>query len=246
MQPIRRVEIQTVHQELQGHIREYILANALRPGDPLPTEAQLAEQLGVSRPILREGLRALESLGVIYSRRGEGRYVSSFRLEPIFEGFAYGALFEANQISDLLDVRERLEVSFIADVIAVIDEDSLEQLRQIVAEMRTKMTIVDEFWITDLKFHRLMYETVNNAVLLRLLDMFWEIFRNLRDRSLLPSRDPERNVAHHGAILAAIEARDIGRAQQEIASHFEDLRLRLQDAERTESHGVAYLQPKAA
>ena len=140
MQPIRRVEIQTVHQELQEHVREYIIANALRPGDPLPTEAQLAEQLGVSRPILREGLRALESLGIIYSRRGEGRFVSSFRLEPIFESFAYGALFEANQILDLLEVRERLEVSFIADVIAVIDENSLEQLRQIVAEMRTKMS----------------------------------------------------------------------------------------------------------
>ena len=246
MQQIRRIEIQTVHQELQGHIREYILANALRPGDPLPTEAQLAEQLGVSRPILREGLRALESLGIIYSRRGEGRYVSSFRLEPVFESFAYGALFEANQIFDLLEVRERLEVSFIADVIAVIDENSLEQLRQIVAEMRTKMTIVEEFWMTDLKFHRLMYETVNNAVLLRLLDMFWEIFRNLRDRSLLPPRDPERNVAAPCSNCSGHRSSRHRLRAAEIASHFEDLRVRLQDAERTESHGVVYLQPKAA
>lgn len=243
MERLRPVQVRTIHQELQERIREYILANRLRPGDLLPTEAQLSEQLGVSRPILRESLRALESLGVIHSRRGEGRYVSGFQLEPLFEGFAYGALFEADQIQEILEVRQRLEIVFIPDVVALIDEQCLEDLRRLVSDMRVKLALGEVTWQTDLQFHRRVYEVVGNRVLLRLLDVFWMIFGNLRDRSLFPPRDPKGNVEGHAAILAALEARDVPRAQEAIALHFEDLRVRLRQAKRAESNGVSYLQP---
>lgn len=243
MLPIKRVEARTVHQELQDRITEYILANKLRPGDPLPTEAQLAEQLGVSRSVLREGLRALESRGVIYTRRGEGRFVSGFQIEPLIDSFAYSTLFEADQITEILEVRERLEVGFVPDAVAALDQADLERLRTIVAEMYRKQAAGELTWREDLEFHRLVYQPIGNRVVLKLLDVFWQIFRNLRDRSLIPPRDAAANIHNHAAILEAIEARDVELAQRRIAAHFDDLRERLRDAQLTHSDGVNYLKP---
>ena len=64
LQRMRPIDVPTMHEELQERLKEYILANKLQAGDPLPTEAQLADQLGVSRAAVREGLRSLESLGL--------------------------------------------------------------------------------------------------------------------------------------------------------------------------------------
>jgi len=109
------IDTRSIHQEIQHRIKEYILVNNLQPDDPLPAETQLAEQLGVSRAVVREALRALESVGVIHSRRGAGRYVSEFNLDPVVDNLAYSMLFDQEDVQELLDVRERLEVSFVPD-----------------------------------------------------------------------------------------------------------------------------------
>ena len=85
MKTIQPIQLPSVHIEIQNRIKEYIIANNLQPDDPLPSEPQLAEQLGVSRAVVRESLRSLEALGVIYSRRGAGRFVSRFNLDPILQ-----------------------------------------------------------------------------------------------------------------------------------------------------------------
>ena len=125
LQRIKPIDIPTMHEELQDRLKEYILANKLQAGDPLPTEAQLADQLGVSRAAVREGLRSLESLGLIYSRRGEGRYVRGFNLDPILENLHYSLLFDTEDVREMIDIRERLEMGFIGDAIAAMDPVTL-------------------------------------------------------------------------------------------------------------------------
>jgi len=120
LQRIKPIDVPTMHEELQDRLKEYILANKLQAGDPLPTEAQLADQLGVSRAAVREGLRSLESLGMIYSRRGEGRYVRGFNLDPILENLHYSLLFDTEDAREMIEVREQLEIGFIGAAIAAL------------------------------------------------------------------------------------------------------------------------------
>jgi len=233
LQRIRPIDIPTMHEELQDRLKEYILANKLQAGDPLPTEAQLADQLGVSRAAVREGLRSLESLGLIYSRRGEGRYVRGFNLDPILENLHYSLLFDTEDVREMIEIRERLEMGFIGDAIAAMDPTTLGELRALVTEMRQRALSGEYFLDKDLEFHAAIYRPVNNHVLSKLLDVFHAIYRNLRDRSLLVTRNPAFEVVNHEEILSAIEARNPELARQLIHDHFMGVKQRISAAQAT-------------
>jgi len=231
LQRIKPIDIPTMHEKLQDRLKEYILANRLQAGDPLPTEAQLADQLGVSRAAVREGLRSLESLGMIYSRRGEGRYVRGFNLDPILENLHYSLLFDTEDAREMIDIRERLEIGFIGDAIAAMDPVTLGQLRVLATEMRQRALSGEYFLDKDLEFHATIYRPVNNHVLAKLLDVFHAIYRNLRDRSLLVTRNPVIEVGNHEEILSAIEARDSELARQLVHDHFIGIKQRISAAQ---------------
>lgn len=231
LQRLRPIDVPTMHEELQERLKEYILANKLQAGDPLPTEAQLADQLGVSRAAVREGLRSLEALGLIYSRRGEGRYVRGFNLDPILENLHYSLLFDTEDVREMIEVRERLETGFIGDAIIAMDSATLEELRALVSEMRQRALASEYFLDKDLEFHATLYRSVNNHVLSKLLDVFYAIYRNLRDRSLLVTRDPLVEVDNHEEILRAIEARNVEAAQQLVHDHFMGIKQRINTAQ---------------
>lgn len=227
LQRIRPIDVPTMHEELQDRLKSYILANRLQAGDPLPTETQLAERLGVSRAAVREGLRSLESLGLIYSRRGEGRYVRGFNLDPILENLSYSLLFDARDVREMIEVRERLETGFIGDAIAVLDAAALEELRTLVTSMRLRALSGEYFLDSDLEFHAAIYRPISNHVLSKLLEIFHTIYRNLRDRSLLGTGNPILVAESHEEILAAIEARNVELAQNLIRDHFRGAKERI-------------------
>jgi DNA-binding FadR family transcriptional regulator len=231
LQRMRPIDVPTMHEELQERLKGYILANKLQAGDPLPTEAQLADQLGVSRAAVREGLRSLESLGLIYSRRGEGRYVRGFNLDPILENLHYSLLFDTEDVREMIEVRERLELGFIGDAIDSMDAATLEQLRVLVSEMRQRALGNEYFLDKDLEFHATIYGSVNNHVLSKLLDVFHAIYRNLRDRSLLVTRDPLAEVDNHELVLGAIENRNVDLARQLVHNHFTGIKQRIEEAQ---------------
>ena len=248
---LRPISIRSIYEEIQERIKEYVVLNNLQPGDPLPTETQLAEQLGVSRTVVREGLRALESLGVIHSRRGEGHYVSSFSLDPILQNLGYSMLVDVEDVEEILAVRQGLEESFIGEAIAVMDEGTLAQLRALIAEIRRKAEAGEIFRQEDLKFHRLIYERVGNRLLLKLLDVFWEVYKNLRNQALLLPVDLVAEAKNHEEILRAIEAKQVEEARRQIVNHFDGVKARLaagrivKEAEIKEALQAMEQQPEA-
>lgn len=237
MQRIRPIDVPTMHQELQYRLKEYIIENRLQAGDPLPTEAQLADQLGVSRSAVREGLRSLESLGLIKSRRGEGRYVRGFNLDPILENLQYSLLFDTEDLREMIEVRERLEVGFVGEAIAAMDPATLAELQAIVAAMHQRAQSGEYFLDKDLAFHASIYRPLDNHVLTKLLDVFCTIYRNLRDRSLLVTRNAVAEVLNHAEILRAIEEHDEERARELIRHHFTGIRQRIDAAQAASQSG---------
>jgi DNA-binding FadR family transcriptional regulator len=185
----------------------------------------------VSRPVVREAMRALESLGVIYSRRGEGRYVSRFSLAPVLQSLNYSLLFDTEDVRQMIEVRERLEASFVDQAIACMDPETLTELKTLVARMRQAATANAYFLDKDLNFHRALYRPIGNGVLSKLLDMFFAIYQNLRDKSLSVAKDPLAEVEHHEQILRAVEAKDPALAQRLLTDHFSGIKNRIQAAQ---------------
>lgn len=229
---LRPIATTSIHETIQVRIKEYIIANNLQPGDPLPSEMQLAKRLGVSRTVVREALRSLEALGLISSRRGEGRVVSEFNLDPIVQNLGYSMLSDLNNVRDILRVREHLEAGFISEAISAMDEETLNRLRQIVGKMRQKGAAGEMYLEEDLAFHRTIFLTTGNRLLVELLDVFWHVYQNLREKALTyPKELMDSDVQNHVAILEAIEARDVERARRLVIDHFGGVHRRLNEAE---------------
>jgi DNA-binding FadR family transcriptional regulator len=230
MKLIEPIEMTSIHEEIQHRLKEYIIANNLQAGAPLPSETQLAEQLGVSRAVVREALRSLESLGVIHSRRGAGRYVSQFNLDPVLQNLSYGMLFDVEDLQEIIAVRERLEVGFVADAIEALDEATLNQMWEVLDRMEQKAVAGQEYLDEDLAFHRCIFSMTGNRLLIKLLDIFRFVYQNLHNQSLGVAQNSGTELQNHRAILQAVEAKNIELAKELLSAHFDGIKERLKTA----------------
>jgi len=220
-------QVPTRQQVVIERLKEYILAEELRAGDRLPTEGELAQQLGVSRSAIREALRALEALGIITAKQGSGRYVNRFSFQPILDNLGYSILFDLHTFEELLEVRQKLEVGFLEEAIHHLNSEVLSRLREITAAME-KSACTEEsdarFLDLDMEFHMILFSPLRNALLLKLLEVFWSVQKRLRTK--MPQYTEERlHVVHqHKSIIEAIEKQDEALARARLEAHFAGVR----------------------
>ncbi len=106
---------------IQDQIKQYITERRLRPGDALPPETQLAADLGVSRGSVREAIKALESLGIVEVRHGNGIFVREFNFDSVLELLSYGLVFDRSKITEILQIRKWLEAAAIGEAVKLIN-----------------------------------------------------------------------------------------------------------------------------
>jgi DNA-binding FadR family transcriptional regulator len=200
---VNQVERPTVlYRSVQDFIKNYILENNLQAGDPLPPETELARQLGVSRNSVREAVKALESLGVLETRHGSGLFVRDFSFKPLLENLPYGLLFDLQQLADLQEVRRLLEVGIIEDALQTMTDQQMANLQVVIDKMHARAKRGQSIFEEDREFHNVLFQHLENQVLSKLLDIFWETFHKA---SILTDverdADAMHNYRNHAAIL---------------------------------------------
>lgn len=211
---------------IQNEIKKYITDKRLSPGDLLPPEGQLAENLGVSRGSVREAIKSLESLGIVESRRGDGVRVREFNFDSVFDFLSYGLVFQPSRAAEILQIREWLEESALASSTALISEEDLDEIDALLAVWKRKAVAGEPTSDEDRGFHRLLYRSLGNASLLSLIDIFWVVYNALASRSLLRDDDQLATVQAHRDLFDAVRSRDASLAQQRLRQHFRDVELR--------------------
>jgi DNA-binding FadR family transcriptional regulator len=203
LRPVRRER--SLQKTAQEEIKNYILANALEEGDSLPPESALADRLGISRTVVREAVKALEAVGIVEVRPGAGLFVQRFTFDRLIDHSIYGIQFYAKQLSDVLDVRHLIELGMAPKVIAARTAEQIDQVGRILAEMRTAAERGEYSHVLDEQFHRVLHGNTNNAFLLRMLDIFWEIYREAHARVvLLRPPSPMTTYQRHQNIFQAL------------------------------------------
>jgi GntR family transcriptional repressor for pyruvate dehydrogenase complex len=201
-------------------IKEMIVSGALRPGDRLPREADLAAQLGLSRSSLREAVRALSLMRVLDVRQGDGTYVTS--LEPSLLLDALSFVVEVHHDSTVLEffeVRRLLEPSAVAMAALRIGEAQIKDLRAHLDSVGPDAT-PDELVANDLEFHRRIAEASGNSVLCSLLEnLAGPTMRGRIWRGLTQEGAWQRTLTEHRAILDAIADRQPQLAQSWATVH---------------------------
>ncbi|MCC7447903.1 MAG: FadR family transcriptional regulator [Anaerolineae bacterium] len=220
MQRIKRRQL--IYEAVQEEIKSYIIEKALKPGDALPTEAELAQMLGVGRNSVREAVKSLETLGIVESRVGAGIYVSDFSFDPLLANLAYGFMFNLKKLTDILEVRYRLESSMVDRAIEASTPEQLQRLHEIVEEMRVSAESGKYSAEADRAFHQTLWEKVDNEILSQILDIFWVVYNQaLKHHVIQEPFDPVSSYEGHAEILRILEQRDAEALCNAMLHHYE-------------------------
>lgn len=151
-----------VYIEILRHIKAYISEKQLSYGDKIPSEREFAEKLKVGRSSVREALRALELLGMIETRRGEGTFLKDFREHNLIEILGTFILEDSKAIDDIFEMNTILEHSALN---LILNTNHEEALKQLVRKLEENSMIT-------------RYEFMNNIVLIannHLLSRIWRV-----------------------------------------------------------------------
>jgi DNA-binding FadR family transcriptional regulator len=219
---------QLLYQTVQEAVKSYIIENGLKAGDALPPETELAQQLEVSRNSVREAIKALEALGILEARSGTGLFVRDFSFDAIVNNLAYGMLFDLKHLTDVLEVRCHLEESMVEKVVQRATPEQIQHLRTVLERMGTAAEQGRYSAEADRAFHQHLYDNVNNLLLWKVLDIFWDVIRQAQEYAAMPGpADPMASYRVHLPIVDALEQGDVDEMRAAILRHYGGIEERL-------------------
>lgn len=209
-------------------IKDLILTRGLRPGDALPTEAELCEELSVSRSSVREAVRTLSTLDIVDVRHGHGTFVSGMSLAPMVEVLVFrGALSPGDSLQalrDVVEVRLALDLSMADRVVAANKGVESAEADALVVEMEERAARGESFLEADRAFHATLLESTGNRLAGQLITAFWDVHTAVIPQLGLPvPADILTTVRAHRDMLAAARAGDADAYRRAVVEHYEPL-----------------------
>lgn len=238
--PFQKIQSEKLSQSVVTQIERLILRGILRPGERLPSERELADRMGVSRPSLREAISELQEAGLLTSKAGAGIYISD-ELGSAFST-ALVQLFGRHDDAffDYVAFRRDME-GLAAERAARNGSDvDLEIIGQIFSKMEaahSKRNPTEESSL-DAEFHLSIIEAGHNTVMLHMMRAMYELLREgvFYNRKIMFKHRITRDMLleQHRAINEAIQARDPETAKIATMSHLDYVEQSLFEKEKSE------------
>ena len=225
-----------------------ILRGILRPGERLPSERDLSERLGVSRPSLREAVADLQQRGLLTSRAGAGVFVADV-LGSAFSD-ALVQLFATHQeaVFDYIAFRRDMEGLAAERAARLASDTDLQVIDAILRKMEQtdlRRAPEDEAQL-DAGFHMAIIEASHNVVMLHMMRSMFQLLREgvFYNRQIMFRQRTTREALpdQHRAINRALQARDPGAARAAVEAHMNDVEAALRAQQRAEHHEAIALQ----
>jgi len=210
--------------QVMERLKQYIEANNLEPGARLPPERELTEQLGVSRNVLRDGMKSLEAVGVIEIRVGDGTYVSNVDYSSLIDHVSFAVARNSQEFANLLQARIILELALLDLVTENCRDKDVARLRKIADRIEQTQTL-DKNLEMDLEFHRALVEITRNPILIEISSFLRTFFLQvlfaghdknganaLLDKKFADAED-------HRGLCSALEDGDTERAKTIMRDH---------------------------
>lgn len=209
--------------EIVGQVRGMIAGGHLKAGDRLPPERELAQLFGVGRCTLREAVRALESLGLVDVRAGEGTFLSENKAATAQGHFPPDLFSEWSKRLNLFELRAVLEPGLAGLAARRATPDHLTKMREVLEEQAAKVQQGESGADEDATFHEFIADATRNPALVQLMKHLARSLRETRDPSLQRDGRPVRSLRENRGILAAIETRNPKLAARRMQAHIRSL-----------------------
>lgn len=220
---LRSQDKQGVAQSVVNRILDLVRTRLLRPGDRLPSERQLIEILDISRPSLREALRALSMLGVIESRHGGGAFVTDLEARTLLAPLDFFLSLSETNLGDAFESRRIVEIEIVRKAAKQATEADIADLNAIVAAHEKILEDPVGFRILDSRFHRKLSDAAGNAVLERIAYGLYNMGLDIRRRATENPALIRQSTEDHIRIVQAIARRDPEQAAVEMGIHLDHI-----------------------
>ena len=221
----KTVRTSRLYEQIVEQIEESILKGALKPGDQLPAERELAVRFGVSRTAVREAIKALHQKGLVEAYSGRGTFITDGTSRAIQQSLDLMIkIGQPDNSIHLEEVREILEPEIAALAATRIEESQVALMREAILVMDRQRQDPDAYIEADLDFHLSLAEAASNPLILSLIDSIVGLLREQRLRIFEVAGGPDRGQVHHRSILQAIEQRDPAKARAAMKAHLRQVR----------------------
>lgn len=234
---IKAINRESLTETVRNQLTQLITDQALKPGDTLPSEGELAERFGVSRPVIREVLRGLNAMGVVEISQGRRPRISQPSAEHLETFLRFSISGSDDGLEEAVEFRRLLETQIAILAAERITEEELYALEQVVERMESALGTVNPWLDADLEFHTILARSTNNNFMARIVEalggLFWEGMRVMHVR-----RGPENagpTLERHRDILEALKSRDPEAVKAAMDVHFDYMKPMVWNIKNTNS-----------
>lgn len=204
-----------LYEQIAKQIQEMIVQGGVIPGEKLPPERELAKDLGVSRTVVREAIKALQERGLVRVLTGSGTYVTKVPPDVVAQSMALYVAAHKHAFHDLMQIRQLLEVEIAGLAAERATEEDIQRLESALTEMHEalpqagdKEGSLEQFTQADILFHQSLARASKNSLypilLIPILDLLFEFIQRASRRS----EGPVSAIAFHQAILDCVRNGD--------------------------------------
>ena len=203
----------TVVDQIIETIKSALINGDLVPGQQLPSEPELARQLGVGRSAVREALKVLQAIGVLVSVRGSGTYIAEEPSERLLNPLSFAIMLGTDVSSELIELRVMIQIGYCELAASQATDDDWEQIEQAATAIETsfedKQTSHEELARLDLKFHYAILDATHNPLVQKIGRTVEELFfQSIRDTFKEPE-NVQQAIRAHRSIIKALHSQDL-------------------------------------
>lgn len=215
----------TLSEQVAEQILNHIVSSRLVPGDRLPPEGALAEEYGVSRPVVREAMRSLQARGVTETANGKSAIIRRPDAASLEFYFSWGSRLRPDALIELMEVRRGIEMQAATLAARRRTAPQIGELQRLVELMRQSMGDPDVYAENDLQFHLEIARASHNETIQVLVESIRSVLRDsivegLKARRTQAEMDKVQEL--HEEILRDLVAGDADASLHAMMSHFDD------------------------
>lgn len=233
MMKLKSIERTSAVEQVVQRITQVIRDQKLGAGARLPGEFELVDQLKVSRPVLREALARLQSMGLVDIQRGRGTFVGSTdSLASCVQLLRTALTITPRELLSYAELRSAIEVQAARQAAERATDDEVADLELLLVELNCEERPYAELLEIDFRFHRKLIDIAGNALMSNLMEVIYEFVLAQMARTTPSPRENKLGRRLHQEIVAALRDRDPDAAERAMREHMQAVLERLKAASR--------------
>lgn len=204
-----RIDNESVVSIVVNKIKTSIVNGELKPGDKLPTEVELIEQLGVGRNSVREAVKMLTALGVLEVKRGQGTYVVKKVKPSFFNPLLFSLIIEPKSNKDLYELRVMFDTMVLFNLMDKMTDKKFDKVYGLLSEvqehLKNNSKDINYFVQQDLEFHKLLMDLTENALIKQIGEVIISLFPEYIKKSISQENGVQRSLDNHLEIVKLLK-----------------------------------------